>query len=98
MEFTLDKLKACISNYYLFDDFQVLACKLSYSIYNTKNRRKTGLSMILLKIEIALVEQTETPKYVSLMCIYQISRIIWVYKTKELLVLHMLGGGKIFFQ
>ena len=54
--------------------------------------------MILLKIEIALVEQTETPKYVSLTCIYQISRIIWVYKTRELLVLHMLGGGKIFFQ
>ena len=69
------------------------------TVYITpKKRHKTGLSMILLKIEIALVEQTETPKYVSLMCIYQISRIIWVYKTKELLVLHMLGGGKIFFQ
>ena len=43
MEFTLDKLKACISNYYLFDDFQVLACKLSYSIYNTKKKTQNRI-------------------------------------------------------
>ena len=43
MEFTLDKLKACISNYYLFDDFQVLPCKLSYSIYNTKKKTQNRI-------------------------------------------------------